>query len=97
MYNERNQYHLTYGENYKDPNSPGWGFTRLQDVFDELNRLGENKVIIELSILDSNTDPIFQKLWKRIERAARTNGFTIKINETNGYGFRSTGIMERKH
>jgi hypothetical protein len=98
MHNQKNYYHLTYGQNYKDPEAPCWGFTRLQDMFDELNRIGENRVLIELYILDDNTRPIFIKFWNRIHRTARKNGFIIKVkeNENNLNGFKSIGMMERK-
>jgi hypothetical protein len=98
MHNQKNYYHLTYGQNYKDPEAPCWGFTRLQDLFEELDRIGENKVDIELAILDDNTKPIFEKLWKKIQRVAKTNGFTVNIYNTNVDGdFVSKGRMERKN
>lgn len=91
MHNTKNQYHLFYD----DSNGAGWTFERLQDLFEELNRLLVNKVDIELYILDDNTNPKFARLWKRLSKAARTNGFTLEYNIGDN-SFKSTGTMERK-
>lgn len=92
MYNDKNEYNLTYNDD--NPDSATWTFQRLEDLFNELNRLQVNKVIVKLSIFDDNPEPIFLKLWKRIYRKAKANGFSLKIDDKEKE-LQSIGMLTR--